>query len=81
LSLSSRAWRKVDGRLVPPVLLGEAVQRPGKDVADRQPSKEKPERIEDGPHRRGVYAVRAWVGAEAGRKDSLGTTLPAPRLG
>ena len=52
LSLSFRAWREVDGYLVPPAPPGEAVQGAGEDVADRQPGKEEPERVEDGPHRR-----------------------------
>jgi hypothetical protein len=50
LSLRFRARREVDLCLDAHVPKGEAVQAAGEDVADRQPDKEKPKRVEDGPH-------------------------------
>jgi len=73
LSLSFRAWRNVDGYLVPLVPPGEAVQGAGEDVADRQPDKEEPERLEDGPHRRECTPFRL------GLAPGLGPTPDALR--
>jgi hypothetical protein len=83
LPLSFRAWREVDGHLVPPVPPGEGVPGAGEDVADRQPGKEEPERDEDGPHRRectpfGRFALRGGVSL-GGRREKPMDTLHAWR--
>jgi hypothetical protein len=78
LSLSFRAWRKVDGHLVPPVPPGEAVQRPGEDVADRQPGKEEPKRVEDGPHRRECTPFALGLVPGRGPQGLPRTTQPTP---
>jgi hypothetical protein len=70
-SLSFRAWREVEGHLAPPVLLGEAVQERGEDVADRKPGKEEPKQVEDGPHGRECTPFRAWIGT--GPRAALNT--------
>jgi hypothetical protein len=62
-SLSFRTWREVDAYFVSPVPPGEAIQGADEDVADRHPDKEEPKPVEDGPHRREMYAVGAWIGA------------------
>ncbi len=76
-SLSFRAWWKVDGHLVSPIPPAEAAQRPGEDVADRQPGKDAPERVK-WTVRTGVecmpFGPELAVGTRAAR--SPWTTLP-----
>ncbi len=80
LSLSLGARREVDGYLVPPVAPGEAVQGAGEDVADHQASKEEPEGLEDGPHRR-ECTFRLGLAPGRGPQSGPRTTLPTPRRG
>jgi hypothetical protein len=49
-SLRFRARRERNVYLDPLIPPGEAVQGAGEDVADCQPGKEKPKRVEDRPH-------------------------------